>query len=55
MNKNQEWLDPSEKHALSEQECNMISLFRTFGNSQREAIFKALFLTAMEKNKGKEK
>ena len=50
MNKNQNWLDPKEKHTLTEQECEMINLLRSFTLNQRKMIFDDLIFAVMEKS-----
>ena len=49
------FLDPSAPHTLSEQECELITFFRSFSKSKRELIFQMLFAMAMEDIKPKEK
>jgi hypothetical protein len=41
-------LNPNAKHTLTEQECSLVSLFRTFDKTQREIIFKLVYFTAMD-------
>ena len=47
MKNEQELLDPSELHILSEQECELISVFRVLNKTQRKEIFKLVFTTAL--------
>ena len=47
MAKKQAYLDQTQKHTLTEQECELISIFRLFSKSKRETIFKMLFFTAL--------
>ena len=43
----QEWLDPEQSHILTEQECQLLSLFRTLNEAKRQAIFNGLFMAAI--------
>jgi transcriptional regulator with XRE-family HTH domain len=43
-------LNPNAKHTLTEQECALVSLFRTFDKTQRQIIFKLVYFTAMERD-----
>jgi hypothetical protein len=54
MKNNQNFLDPSRQHTLSEQECELISFFRTLSSIQRQEIFKAVFSIAINKSSKKE-
>jgi hypothetical protein len=51
MSKKYEFLDPEQSHLLSEQECNLVGLFRFFNETKRKAIFEMLFSAAMEDRK----
>ena len=48
MNKRQNYLDPDKQHTLTEQECNLIGIFRAFSKTKRDAIFKIMFFAAMD-------
>jgi hypothetical protein len=50
--KKQPFLDPEKQHKLTEQECTLISLFRTLSKPKREAVVKIIFDMLMLLSKG---
>lgn len=47
MAKKNEFLDPSEKHTLTEQECNLISFYRIFSKTKKDILFRQFYELAM--------
>ena len=43
MSKKNEFLDFTQQHVLTEQECELISFFRTLSKTKRQAVMQALF------------
>jgi len=42
-----DFLNPDEQHKLTQQECDLISIYRVLNESQKESIFRTLFMYAM--------
>ena len=51
MSKKHDFLDPTEQHTLSEQECEIITFYRYFNKTQRNIIYKLLFEMAFKSTK----
>lgn len=47
MSKTNDFLDFTQQHTLTEQECELITFFRAFTNTQRKAIMQAVFSAAL--------
>lgn len=57
MSKKHDFLDPEQQHTLSEQECELITFFRTLSPTRRQVVVQALFTVLFEGEikKGKRK
>ncbi len=53
MAKKGDFLDPTQQHNLTEQECELIAFFRVLSKSKQEAVFKALFTVVLDDHKKK--
>ena len=51
MSKKHDFLDPDQQHTLTEQECELISFFRFFNKTQRDALYKVVFTMAVNDKK----
>lgn len=41
--RDQEFLDPNQQHTLTEQECELVGMFRIMRPVQRQAVVKLIF------------
>lgn len=48
MSKKCDFLDPAQQHALTEQECELISFFRTLSPTKRQIVVQSLFTILLE-------
>ena len=53
MAKKGDFLDPTQQHTLTEQECELIAFFRTLSKTKQDVVFKALFAVVMDNHKKK--
>jgi len=42
-----DFLDPTQQHTLTEQECELLTFFRAFTKTQRQIIMEMLFSFAL--------
>ena len=43
-----DFLDPMVQHTLTEQECELLTFFRLFTKTQRQALVRVLFTIALD-------
>lgn len=55
MSKKHDFLDPAQQHTLSEQECELITFFRTLSPTKRQVVVQTLFTVLFESEMKKSK
>lgn len=53
MAKKGDFLDPTQQHTLTEQECELVAFFRALSKTKRDAVMKTLFTILLESKKKK--
>jgi hypothetical protein len=47
MKSKHDFLDPTQPHILTEQECELVTFFRAFTKTQRQALIRVIFTVAL--------